>query len=147
MINVTVDTGFTIAQTNLIASAVLRCNKVVATEVFTAAVLTMKNVQESKDSPQVILENVRKEIHVHVAPWSPWWPWSAALAQEKAGAILLNVRRLPALSVDDLASILLHEASHAIGYHHSSNYESKAYFTVPYQLNRAYSQAAAHVAS
>ena len=64
-------------------------------------------------------------------------PWSKSIGYSDGKAIYVNIRKLPEMSVVDVAANLLHEYSHAAGFHHSSNYKTaeKCKYSVPYYIS------------
>lgn len=74
---------------------------------------------------------------VKVYTYKPFNPWTSAIGYSDGKAIYVNIRKLPNMSVIDVASNLTHEYSHYCGFSHSSNYKTqdKVLFSVPYYLS------------
>jgi urease accessory protein UreE len=74
---------------------------------------------------------------VKVFTYKPKWVFSKAIGYSDGKAIYVNLRKLPEMSVIDVASNLLHEMAHHAGFNHSNNYKTqdKVLYSVPYYLS------------
>jgi hypothetical protein len=83
-------------------------------------------------------ELVKPGEPLKVFTYSPKWRWSSAIGYFDGRATHLNLRKLPVMSVQDIASNLCHEYCHGRGFNHgtgaTANYktEEKVKFSVPY---------------
>ena len=74
---------------------------------------------------------------VKVFTYKPKLPWSKAIGYSDGKAIYVNIRKLPDMSVVDVASNLIHEYAHYCGFSHGNNYKTqdKVLYSVPYYLS------------
>ena len=74
---------------------------------------------------------------IQVFSYKPWYAYSKAIGYSDSKGIHINLRKLGSLSHADIVGWLVHEASHQVGFTHSSNYPSefKNNFSVPYFLS------------
>lgn len=91
-------------------------------------------------SQETILASLKEgEILLNLNFYTPFWPWSSVVSYESGGSIYYNSRKFNSLSVNDLSSNLLHEASHKLGFTHPGNKPTPSVLhTVPYTLNRVF---------
>ena len=70
--------------------------------------------------------------------WSPFSPWSSAIAKDDAGGVIaVNRRKTAQFSVDDYVGTIFHELAHKAGYLHDGNARKGNECTVPHLLGDA----------
>jgi hypothetical protein len=139
MLRVTsIDEGFSEEQKDKLRRGLDAANAVLPSEEFRSAILALRNLTETEDSPEEIFRKLTTaEIAIPIRSYTAKIPWSRAIASERDGEIFYNLRRFDALTLRDLVENLIHEASHKVGYRHRSNFASRSWNTVPYQVGRA----------
>lgn len=83
---------------------------------------------------EAFLNLYTKRDPIRVFTWRPFNPWTRAIGFYRDGEININVRKLKAMSVREIASHLLHELTHHHGFHHGNNWKTqdKVWFSLPY---------------
>ena len=86
------------------------------------------------------LYGVRPAIKVFT--YKPFYRWSAAIGYFDGESIHVNIRKLPDMSVVDVAANLLHEYAHYCGFSHGNNFpsEEKNRSSVPYFISNGVSR-------
>jgi hypothetical protein len=80
---------------------------------------------------QILTTPIKTPIEIYT--YRPWYP-SRAIGYFDGEAIHINLRKLPSMEHRDIVANLVHEACHAKGFSHGSNYftQEKALYSVPY---------------
>ena len=86
---------------------------------------------------QVVAKIRAYDKTIPVFSYRPWYVFSKAIGYSDKRGIHINLNKLKSMSPEDIVSWLVHEASHQVGFTHSSNYPSefKNNFSVPYFLS------------
>ena len=86
---------------------------------------------------EIFLKISRFKKTIQVFSYKPWYAYSKAIGYSDSKGIHINLRKLGSLSHADIVGWLVHEASHQVGFTHSSNYktEEKVKFSVPYYIS------------
>jgi hypothetical protein len=71
---------------------------------------------------------------ITILTYRPIYKWSKAISYYKDGTININLYKLPYLTVWELASNLVHERMHHLGFSHGNNFKTKdkVLYSVPY---------------
>lgn len=91
---------------------------------------------------EVALELHTERSLVKVFTYKSKLPWSKAIGYSDGKAIYVNIRKLPEMSVVDVASNLCHEYAHYCGFSHGNNFpsEEKNRSSVPYFISNGVSR-------
>ncbi len=92
---------------------------------------------ESGSGLEVSLSLYASRPLVQVFTYKPKWIFSKAIGYSDGVAVYVNIRKLPSMSVGDVASNLLHEYAHHAGFGHGNNYKTKekTLYSVPYFIS------------
>ena len=126
--------GFTPQQENTIKLAWGIMDTVLNHDFFRHRLLQEKMSETKGLTPQEVWETITGgDWNIHVVGYRPWHWWSKVVGYFSGGdKIFINTRKMGSpLSV---ASLLVHENSHRLGFHHRFHW----YSSVPYTLNRVF---------
>lgn len=92
------------------------------------------NSGQGKD---VVINLQLRQAPLKVFTYKPINPWSSAIGYFDGFSMHINTRKLPFMSVKDIAANLLHEYCHYAGFTHGNNYKTKdkCLYSVPYYVS------------
>jgi hypothetical protein len=122
-----------------VAAAIVVADKLLLRSSAMMADIYVKNdwKYDSGSGPDVIESLLADKEPVPVFTYKSLNPWTSALGYSDGKAIYLNIRKLGAMSHNDLVGLLLHELAHYKGFSHGNNFktEDKVLYSVPYWLS------------
>lgn len=139
MITAKISDDFSDEQKARIAISLDLANQALLDPVFQSLWMKETPTLNNKTSQADILGDLQEGVSVTLYMYTPWWRWSKAISSESNDGVYYNSYRFDYLSKFDLASNLLHESSHQLGFTHDGNYDTaENEKTVPYTLNRVF---------
>jgi hypothetical protein len=122
-----------------VAQAITEAERLLQKESDLILNVTLKNdfKYNSGLGENVAMELLKERPPLPVFTYTPWNPWSRAIGYFDGKAMYLNLRKLPSMSIEEIAANLIHEYSHYAGFRHGSNYKTreKCLYSVPYFLS------------
>lgn len=136
------DSGCTDIQAAQIPAIEAVMNRTLSGQCFADYIRSRTRIDYTKDTPDQIIAKLRAPISLTVNYyWRKYSTWPV-LARDEGyedandfGVIHMNYYKTQAWPIERLASLALHEMSHAKSYWHQGNSPGPNYYSLPYTLN------------
>ena len=96
-----------------------------------------KTWEYTNDNGETIAVKLSKGRQAVIKLYTPWYPWSKAIASTTGNVISLNSRKMNR-SIESIANTLIHEYCHVINYGHGNNSPIGKENSVPYWVGNKF---------